>query len=99
MAVDGGTLLKPATVPLLQTSQRLPSRKETGYGLGWHLETVPLAGTQASAVGHDGDVLGGQVASLMAVRERGLVVAVVSNSSYADTSAVASKLVAAFATR
>jgi serine beta-lactamase-like protein LACTB, mitochondrial len=99
MAVDGGTLLKPATVQLLQTSQRLPSRKETGYGLGWHLETVPLAGTQASAVGHDGDVLGGQVASLMAVRERGLVVAVVSNSSYADTSAVASKLVAAFATR
>jgi hypothetical protein len=31
------------TVELLQTSQRLASGEETGYGLGWDLETVTLA--------------------------------------------------------
>jgi serine beta-lactamase-like protein LACTB len=96
MAMTGGTLLKPATVQALQTSQRLTSGAETGYGLGWDLETVPLSGAQATMVGHDGDVLGGQVASLMTFRERGLVVAVVSNTSYADTFAVASMVADAF---
>jgi hypothetical protein len=47
--------------------------------------------------GHDGDVLGGQVGSLMTFRDRGLVVAVLSNSSYADTFAVAAKVADAFA--
>ena len=45
MAINGGTLLQPATVELLQTSQRLASGQETGYGLGWDLETVALAGS------------------------------------------------------
>ena len=44
MAINSGTLLQPATVQLLQTSQRLASGEETGYGLGWDLETVALAG-------------------------------------------------------
>jgi serine beta-lactamase-like protein LACTB, mitochondrial len=96
MAMTGGTLLKPATVQALQTSQRLSSGEETGYGLGWNLETVPLSGRQLTMVGHDGDVLGGQVASLMTFRERGLVVAVVSNTSHADTFAVASTVADAF---
>jgi hypothetical protein len=47
---------------LLQTSQRLPSGQETGYCLGWDLETVALAGKQTRLVGHDGDSLGGMVA-------------------------------------
>ena len=46
MAINDGTVLKPETVRLLQTSQRLPSGDETGYGLGWDLETVTLAGEQ-----------------------------------------------------
>jgi hypothetical protein len=37
------------------------------------------------------------VASLMTFRERGLVVAVASNISYADTSAIALKVAEAFA--
>ena len=45
MAVSSGTLLKPATVEMLQTPQRLASGEETDYGLGWKLETVALAGT------------------------------------------------------
>jgi CubicO group peptidase (beta-lactamase class C family) len=48
MAINSGKLLKPATVELLQTSQRLPSGQETGYGLGWDLETVALAGQQSN---------------------------------------------------
>ena len=74
MAINSGKLLQPATVQLLQTSQRLASGQETGYGLGWDLETVTLAGKQTRAVGHDGDSLGGMVASLMTFRERGIVV-------------------------
>jgi CubicO group peptidase (beta-lactamase class C family) len=85
MAITSGKLLQPATVELLQTSQQLVSGEETGYGLGWDLETVTLAGDQAQSVGHDGEALGGMVASLMTFPERGMVVAVASNISYADT--------------
>jgi CubicO group peptidase (beta-lactamase class C family) len=97
MAINSGKLLQPATVQLLQTSQRLPSGQETGYGLGWDLETVALAGKQTRTVGHDGDTLGGMVASLTTFPEHGIVVAVTSNISYADTSGVASKIAGAFA--
>ena len=97
IAVTSGKLLQPATVQLLQTSQRLRSGEETGYGLGWDLETVTLLGEPARAVGHDGDVLGGMVASLMTVPQRGIVAAVTSNISYADTFGLASKIVEPFA--
>ena len=97
MAINGGKLLQPATVQLLQTPQRLASGQETGYGLGWDLENVALAGEQTRAVGHDGDSLGGMVASLMTFPERGIVVSVTSNISFADTSALALSIAQAFA--
>jgi CubicO group peptidase (beta-lactamase class C family) len=97
MEVNNGKLLQPATVQLLQTSQRLASGQETGYGLGWDLETVSLLGGQTRAIGHDGESLGGKVASLMTFPEYGIVVAVTSNISYADTPAVALKIAQAFA--
>ena len=97
MAIDSGKLLQPATVQLLQTSQRLPSGQETGYGLGWDLETVALAGTQTGLVGHDGESLGGMVASFMTFPEHGIVVSVTSNISYADTFSLASRIAQAFA--
>jgi serine beta-lactamase-like protein LACTB, mitochondrial len=97
MAINKGTLLQPATVQLLQTSQRLPSGQETGYGLGWDLETVSFAGDHARTVGHDGELLGGMVATLMTFPEHGIVVSVTSNVSYADTPAVALKIAQAFA--
>lgn len=97
MAINSGKLLQPATVQLLQASQRLPSGEETGYGLGWDIETVTLAGEQTRMVGHDGELLGGMVASLMTFRERGIVVAVTSNISYADTFSIALKITEAFA--
>ena len=97
LAMGGGTLLQPATAQLLQTSQQLASGQETGYGLGWKLETVTLAGVPTQAVGHDGELLEGKVVSVMTFRERGIVVAVMSNISYADTSALALKIAEAFA--
>jgi len=97
MAINSGKLLQPATVRLLQTSQRLPSGQETGYGLGWDLETVALAGEQTRLVRHDGESLGGMVASFMTFDERGLVVAVTSNISYADTFSIALSIAQAFA--
>jgi serine beta-lactamase-like protein LACTB, mitochondrial len=96
MAINGGTLLEPATVERLQTSQRLPSGEETGYGLGWDIETVSLSGAPTRLVGHDGAVLGGPVASLLTIPDRGIVVAVTSNISYADASAVAQRIAEAF---
>jgi CubicO group peptidase (beta-lactamase class C family) len=97
LAINSGRLLQPATVQLLQTSLRLPTGEETGYGLGWDLETVTLAGKQTRVVGHDGDSLGGMVASLLTFPEHGLVVSVISNISYADTFGVGVKIAQAFA--
>jgi len=97
LAIQGGKLLKLATVQLLQTSLRLPSGEKTGYGLGWDLETAELAGTQTTLVGHDGDMMGGRVASLQTVPDRGIVVAVTSNIGYADTFTIAVKIAQAFA--
>jgi serine beta-lactamase-like protein LACTB, mitochondrial len=97
MAIDSGKLLQAATVQLLQTPQRLTSGEETGYGLGWDLETVMLSGEETRVVGHDGELLGGMVGSLMTSRERGIVVAVTSNISYADTFSLAVGVAQAFA--
>jgi CubicO group peptidase (beta-lactamase class C family) len=97
MAVTSGKLLRPDTVELLQASQRLASGTETGYGLGWDLESATIAGKQTRVVGHDGDSLGGKVTSLLTFPEHRLVVAVTSNISYADTFGLAVKIADAFA--
>jgi serine beta-lactamase-like protein LACTB, mitochondrial len=99
MAIDGGRLLQPATVELHQTPQRLVSGEETGYGLGWDLETVELGGEPTRWVGHHGTSLGGMLASLMIFPERGLVVSVTSNISYADTEGLALRIASGFALR
>ncbi len=99
LAINSGELLQPATVQLLQTSQRLSSGEETGYGLGWDLETVELAGQRTRWVGHNGTLLGGMVASLMMFPEHGIVVSVTSNTSYADTESLAVAIAQAFAER
>jgi CubicO group peptidase (beta-lactamase class C family) len=97
MAIKSGKLLQTATVELLQMPQRLTSGKVNGYGLGWESETVTLAGEQTRAAGHDGELLGGKTASLITFPDRGMVVSVVSNISYADTSSYAVKIAEVFA--
>lgn len=96
MAIDSGKLLQPATVQRLQASQRLPSGEETGYGLGWDLETVTLNGKETRVVGHDGDSLAGMVASFMTFPQYGIAVSVISNISYANTFETAVKIAQAF---
>jgi CubicO group peptidase (beta-lactamase class C family) len=97
MAINNNKLLQHATVQLLQTPQRLASGEKTGYGLGWDLENVTLAGEQTRTAGHDGATLGGTVASLVTFPEHGIAVSVASNISYADTFPVAVKIAQAFA--
>lgn len=96
MAISGGRLLRPETVALLQAEQRLSSGDETGYGLGWDLERATFAGQPVRVVGHDGDLLGGQVSSLVMAGTHGIAVSVISNTSYADTYGLAVKIAEAF---
>ena len=56
-------------------------------------------GNDTREIGHDGDLLGGMAASLMTFPEHGIVVAVTSNISYADTFALGSNIAQAFAGR
>jgi CubicO group peptidase (beta-lactamase class C family) len=98
MGIQGGKLLKPGTVQQLQTPQRLPSGAETGYGLGWDLETLSLAGQPTRMAGHGSkeEFIGGTT-YLMTFPERGIVVAVMSNISFADTKSIALNIAQAFA--
>ena len=98
MAVSSGTLLQPDTVALLQTPLRLRSGEETGYGLGWKVETLPLAGEPARLAGHGtkADFIGGTT-YLMMFPERGIVVAVMSNTAFADARSIALKIADVFA--
>lgn len=97
LAMNGGKLLQPATVRLLQTPQTLASGKETGYGLGWKFDNATVAGKPTQAAGQDGELLGRRVVSLRMFRESRIVVAVMANYSHADTSALALKVAEAFA--
>jgi CubicO group peptidase (beta-lactamase class C family) len=97
LALQSGKLLAPETVALLQAPAHLASGEELGYGLGWDLETVPLAGQPARMVGHDSEYAIGGSASLVTWPEHGLVVAVTSNISFADTWSIAASLAQAFA--
>ena len=56
-----------------------------------------MSGTQARVVGHDGEMMGGMVASLLTFPEQGIVVAVTSNTAYAKTFEIGSKIAQAFA--
>ncbi|MBA2305717.1 MAG: beta-lactamase family protein [Acidobacteria bacterium] len=97
MAVSSGKLLQPATVKMLQTPQLLASGEETDYGLGWTLETVPLAGEPTRLASHASRTLLGGSTSFLTFPERGLVVAVTSNTSFAGTRSIALKIAEAFA--
>ncbi|MGE3276639.1 MAG: serine hydrolase domain-containing protein [Vicinamibacterales bacterium] len=96
MAINSGGLLRPATVETLQTSQRVASGDETGFGLGWDLETVTLGGTDTRVVGYDGELRGGRLATFLTVPGSGLVVAVTANISHADTTSLALRIAEAF---
>lgn len=97
MAINRGKLLRPQTVQMMQTPQRLVSGELTRYGLGWGLTTLTVAGKRVQAAGHNGHFWVEEVASLVTVPERGLAVAVMSNVSFAGTPSIAEKIAEAFA--
>jgi hypothetical protein len=71
---------------------------ETGFGLGWEVKPVTLAGHQhVRAAGSNGLFWAGTVVSLLTFPERGMAVAVASNISFADTSSLAKRLAQTFA--
>lgn len=97
MAINGDRFLKPETRALLHTSYRLASGADTGHGLGWDVSDVTIAGRKEHVIGRDGAALGGNVSSLVTIPSRGLAISVMSNTSYADTSAIALSVADAFA--
>jgi len=97
MAINSGKLLQPTTVSTLQRPQMLASGAETEYGLGWMLGTVELAGRPARLANHASRTLVGSSVSFLTFPDRGLVVAVTANISFADTRHVALQIAEAFA--
>jgi len=97
IALEGGKFLQPGTVSLLQTPQSLASGKETDYGLGWMLETIPLAGQSTRMVSHASRSLLGAGVSFLTFPDRGIVVAVTTNTSYASTRSIALSIAQTFA--
>lgn len=93
MAVQSGKLLKPETVKMLQTPQRLRSGELTSYGLGWAIDKEE----SPRLVGHEGSIYGGNVASLVMAPDQGVVVAVASNIAYSDAANLARTLAREFA--
>jgi CubicO group peptidase (beta-lactamase class C family) len=95
-AINSGKLLQPVTVRELQAPLRLTTGEPTSYGLGWEREDVTLGSAQTQSIGHDGHLLGGQVASLRTFPDQQLAVAVVSNVSYANAANVSLQIAQAF---
>ena len=99
IGIDEGRLLKADTLKLLRTPQRLASGKETGYGLGWDLETASIAGQSTQQFGHDGEFVLGGSTSFITFPERHIVVAVTTNISFAKLEPMARQIAEFFATR
>lgn len=96
MALGHGKLLQSTTVKQLQAPQQLASGKQTDYGLGWTLETYPLAGKPTRLASHSGRILLGGSTSFLTFPERGLVVAVTTNMSLKDMRSLALRIADTF---
>ncbi|MBP6715857.1 MAG: beta-lactamase family protein [Acidobacteria bacterium] len=97
MALNGGTFLQADTVRLLQARQSLKTGEDTQYGLGWMLDTIELAGQRTPVAGHSSRTIEGASTSFLIFPERGIVVAVASNISFADARSIGVKIAEAFA--
>jgi serine beta-lactamase-like protein LACTB, mitochondrial len=97
LALNNGKLLKPATVTIIQTRQELLSGDETDFGLGWSIESVGLAGDQTLMVSSASRTLLGSSVSYLLFPERDLVVAAMSNISYAQLRGPALQIAEIFA--
>jgi len=94
-----GSPVSPETVQLLQTSHRLRSGTDTGYGLGWDLETTTVLGKPTQTIGYDGESIGGIVGSFLIFPEYDIVVVIMTNTSWVETNGLAAKVVEVFAAK
>ena len=92
-------LLKRSTVTTLQTPQVLASGQQTEHGLGWQMQSVPIGGEPTSIAGHASLTLLGGSTSFLTFPDLGIVVAVTSNTSRANTRSIALRIAEAFAGR
>jgi serine beta-lactamase-like protein LACTB len=87
-----GSLLDPATVKLMWTSQRTSAGEETGYGIGWFTGTVD----DHKEVWHTGGALGGS--TILLIRpDDGVVVAILTNLESAGPTGPAREIAGLFA--
>ena len=84
--------LKPETVKLLWTSQKLRSGEETGYGIGWVMRNDPAG---HPIVAHSGGSVGGTTLLLIHPQAR-VVLAIVANLSGAQFRDVPGKVAELF---
>lgn len=99
IALGDRRLLKRSTIAELQMAQQLASGDKTEYGLGWTLQTVTLNGEPTPVAGHASLTLLGGSTSFLTFPEHRMVVAVTSNTSRAQTRAIALRLAEIFAER
>lgn len=99
IALGAGGLLRRSTAATLQMPQLLASGQKADYGLGWSLQTVPLAGEPTPVAGHASLTLLGGSTSFLTFPERRMVVAVTSNTSRAETRSIALRIAEVFAGR
>ena len=85
-------ILKPETIEILQTTQQTWEGEQTGYGMGWVLET-DSAGRYRT--GHGGGSVGGTTKFWVYPEER-LVIAMISNLSNMRVGEVPTQIVSAF---
>lgn len=97
MAMNRGSFLQADTVRLLQARQSLKTGEDTQYGLGWMLDTIELAGQRTPVAGHSSRTIEGASTSFLIFPERGIVVAVASNISFADARSIGVKIAEVFA--
>ena len=70
---------------MLRTPLELESGESTGYGLGWFVGSTPLGPEAKTTIfAHGGSSVGG-FTSFMTLPEHGIVVAVTTNVSFADS--------------
>lgn len=84
-------LLKPETVAMMQTSQRLPNGRKTHYGFGWFVRTV----NGHAFVSHGGNT-GGFGCSMTRVPEKRLTIILMTNQANISGDGLAQRIAAAY---
>ena len=96
-ALSGGAFLQRDTVRTLQARQQLRSGEDTNYALGWMLDDVELGGRRTRLVSHSSRTIEGGATTLLTFPDRGLVVAVSTNMSFAMPTQTALAIAGVFA--